>query len=68
MPKHPFSKAGKLLEEKKTVFHIRNHISAHIWQEAADICARQTGGREENTGLQAHLSGRHILEGDMAIG
>lgn len=34
-------------------------LSRHLWK---------AGRQEEGTGLQAHLGGRHILKGHMAIG
>lgn len=34
--------------------------SRHVWQAGR--------GEGRDTGLQAYLSGRHIFEGDMAIG
>lgn len=40
-------------------------VSFPVWQEAVGIS--QAAEKEGNTSLQAHLSGRHILEGDMAI-
>lgn len=61
----PSTKGGKL-EEKRVTFL---HVSVQIWQETAGTCGRQAGrGEGRDTGLQAYLSGRHIFEGDMAIG
>lgn len=59
------STKGRKLEEKRVTFF---YVSVQVWQEAADTRGRQAGKEEGDTGLQAHLSSRHIFEGDMAIG
>lgn len=68
MPKHPSTKGGNLLEEE-TVFHICNHSwSLHAAGRKQQTPVERGGEKEGNTGLQAHLSGRHIFEGNMTIG
>lgn len=60
----PSTKGRKLEERMGTSFMSVSKCGRKV----ADKCKRQAGKEEGNTGLQAYLSGRHIFEGDMAIG
>lgn len=70
-----------LLEERNCVFsseltliyvpYVAGNICIYVLMflmYSENICGRQAGGKKGTTGLQAHLSGRHILKGNMAVG